>query len=186
MSDTTRPLPAGAKPRGDDFNRLRARIESQRLTGAAGLLASGFSGGSTLAALGLPPVIRRTPVGIIPPWFLTGTVESGTAKININPGLVNNFVPTIGGVSLGAFPRPTLTVTGSVGVIEIKATIDGAGTITAVIVQNVATATADTVTNKYKTIGGWTFASGAFTSVTSILNTNQTLYLCNGTAIWES
>jgi hypothetical protein len=71
-------------------------------------------------------------------------------------------------------------------VIEIKATIDGAGTITAVIVQNVATATADTVTNKYKTIGGWTFASGAFTSVTSILNTNQTLYLCNGTAIWES
>jgi len=122
----------------------------------------------------------------IPPWFLTGTVESGTAKISINPGLVNNFVPTIGGVSLGTFPRPTLTVTGSVGVIEIKATIDGAGIITAVIVQNVATATADTVTNKYKTIGGWTFASGAFTSVTSILNTNQTLYLCNGTAIWES
>jgi hypothetical protein len=123
---------------------------------------------------------------IIPPWFLTGTIESGTAKISINPGLVNNFVPTIGGVSLGAFPRPTLTVTGSVGVIEIKATIDGAGIITAVIVQNVATATADTVTNKYKTIGGWTSASGAFTSVTSILNTNQTFYLCNGTAIWEA
>jgi len=184
MSDTTRPLPAGAKPRGDDFNRLRAQIESQRLTGAAGLLASGFSGGSTLAALGLPPVIRRTPVR--GPWFLTGTVESGTAKISIEPGLVNNFVPTIGGVSLGAFPRPTLTVTGSVGVIEIKATIDGAGIITAVIVQNVATATADTATNKYKTIGGWTLASGAFTSVTSILNTNQTFYLCNGTAIWEA
>jgi len=159
-------------------------MESQRLTSATGLLASGFSGGSTLAALGLPPVIRRTPVRA--PWFLTGTIVSGDAKISVNPGLVNNFVPTIGGVSLAAFPRPTLTVTGSVGVIEIKATIDGAGTITAVIVQNVATATADTVTNKYKTIGNWTFASGAFTSVTSILNTNQSFYLCNGTAIWES
>ena len=122
----------------------------------------------------------------IPPWFLTGTIVSGNAKISVNPGLVNNFVPTIGGVSLGAVPAPTITVTGAVGVIQIKATIDGLGTITAVIVENVATATADTVTNKYKTIGGWTSASGAFTSVTSILNTNQTFYLCNGTPIWEA
>lgn len=122
----------------------------------------------------------------IPPWFLTGTIVSGDAKISVNPGLVNNFVPTIGGVSLAAVPAPTITVTGAVGVIQIKATIDGNGTITAVIVENVATATADTVTNKYKTIGGWTFASGAFTSVTSILNTNQTFYLCNGTPIWEA
>lgn len=122
----------------------------------------------------------------IPPWFLTGTIVSGDAKISVNPGLVNNFVPTIGGVLLAAVPAPTITVTGAVGVIQIKATIDGNGTITAVIVENVATATADTVTNKYKTIGGWTFASGAFTSVTSILNTNQTFYLCNGTPIWEA
>ena len=184
MSDTTRPLPAGAKPRGDDFNRLRAQLESQRLTGASGLLASGFSGGSTLAALGLPPVIRRTSVR--PPWFLTGTIVSGDAKISVNPGLVNNFVPTIGGVSLGAVPAPTITVTGAVGVIQIKATIDAAGTITAVIVENVATATPDTSTNKYRTIGAWSSASGAFTAVTSILNANQTLYLCNGTAIWEA
>jgi len=139
----------------------------------------------TLYTLRNAPSSSSAARTILPPWFLTGTIVSGDAKISVNPGLVNNFVPTIGGVFLGAFPRPTLTVTGSVGVIEIKATIDGAGTITDVIVQKVATATADTVFDKYKTIGSWTFASGTFTSVTSILNTNQTFYLCNATAIWE-
>jgi hypothetical protein len=29
-------------------------------------------------------------------------------------------------------------------------------------------------------------SGGVFTAVTSILNTNQTLYICNGTTIWES
>jgi hypothetical protein len=86
--------------------------------------------------------------------------------------------------SLAAFPAPSITVTGTTGIIELKATIDGAGTITALIAQNVTTASTDTSTNKYKTLGTWTSASGAFTSVTSILNTNQTFRLCNGTAEW--
>jgi len=176
-------IPDGVKLRGRDFTKITQAHNADRVISIQG--ATTFPG-SNGTALVVPRQKKSFTSKIKHPWFLTGTVESGTAKISINPGLVNNFVPTIGGVSLGAFPRPTLTVTGSVGVIEIKATIDGAGTITAVIVQNVATATADTVTNKYKTIGGWTAASGAFTSVTSILNTNQTLYLCNGTAIWES
>jgi len=120
-----------------------------------------------------------------PPWFLTGQIEAGpTAKIYIQPGIVNNFVPTIGGTSMAAYPRPSITVTGATGMIELKATVDGAGTITALIAQNVTTASTDTSTNKYKTLGTWTYASGAFTSVTSILNTNQTFRVCNGTAEW--
>jgi hypothetical protein len=119
------------------------------------------------------------------PWFLTGQIEAGpTAKIYIQPGMVNSFVPTIGGTSMAAYPRPSITVTGATGIIELKATIDGAGTITALIAQNVTTASTDTSTNKYKTLGTWTASGGVFTSVTSILNTNQTFRLCNGTAEW--
>jgi hypothetical protein len=182
-------MPAGAKPRGDDFNKLRAQLESQRITGVAGLVGGGFSGGSTLAALGLPPIVRRPNPSASAPWFLTGAIEAGpVAKIYIKPGMVNNFVPTIDmsgtPTSLAAFPAPSITVTGTTGIIELKATIDGAGTITALIAQNVTTASTDTSTNKYKTLGTWTSASGAFTSVTSILNTNQTFRVCNGTAEW--
>jgi hypothetical protein len=102
--------------------------------------------------------------------------------------MVNNFVPTIGGTSLAAVPAPAMTVTGASGIIQLKATVDGAGAITALIAENVAgpSVTADTATEKYKLVGTWTASGGVFTSVTSILNTNQTLYLCNGTAIWEA
>ena len=122
-----------------------------------------------------------------PPWFLTGQIEAGpTAKIYIQPGMVNNFVPTIGGTSMAAYPRPSITVTGTTGIIQLKATVSSSGIITALIVQNVTTLSTDTATEKYKLVGTWTASGGIFTSVTSILNTNQTLYLCVGTAIWES
>ena len=128
--------------------------------------------------------IKPAASAITPPWYLTGT----DTKIYIKPGMVNNFIPTIDlsgtPTSLAAFPAPSITVTGATGIIELKATVDSAGTITALIAQNVTTASTDTSTNKYKTLGTWTTASGAFTSVTSILNTNQTFRVCNGTAEW--
>jgi hypothetical protein len=122
------------------------------------------------------------------PFALTGFIDTGpTAKIRIAPGMVNNFVPTIGGTSLVAVPPPAITVTGASGIIQLKATVDGAGAITALIAEGVAgpAVTADTATEKYKLVGTWTASGGAFTSVVSILNVNQAFYLCNGTAIWD-
>jgi hypothetical protein len=100
--------------------------------------------------------------------------------------MVNNFVPTIGGTSIAAVPAPGMTVTGASGIIQLKATVDAAGAITALIAEGVAgpAVTADTSTNKYKLVGTWTASGGAFTSVTSILNTNQTFRVCAGVAEW--
>jgi len=87
-----------------------------------------------------------------------------------------------------AVPRPSFTVTGTSGIIQLKATVDAAGTITALILESVAgpAVTTDTATEKYKLIGTWTATAGVFTSVSSILDANQTLYLCGGTPIWEA
>lgn len=100
--------------------------------------------------------------------------------------MVNNAVPTIGGDSLAAVPRPELTVTGSAGVVYLRATVDAAGTITALIIDSDSVIPTDTTADKHKLIGTWTASGGVFTSVVSILNTNQTLYICGGTAIWEA
>lgn len=115
-------LPAGAKPRGSDFNALRAQLEAQRITGAAGLLAGGFGGGSTLAALGLPPAVRRTTVN---PFrvFDASVASPAAAKVTVAYGTVNNFVPTIGGTSIFTSPAPELTVI--TGTVYLKATVDG-------------------------------------------------------------
>lgn len=182
MSDTTRHIPSSAKPRGDDFNKLRAQLEAQRITGAAGVLASGFSGGSTLAALGLPTVVRRTPVA---PFKLVDVSTTGpdAAKVSVVYGTVNNFVPTIGGVSIFTTPAPTLTVV--TGTVYLDATVDGAGAVTAVIIANAATTPADTTTHKYKTLGSVTVTSNAVTAIAQSVITSLNLYLCNGTAIWE-
>ena len=181
-------IPDIVKVRGRDIAKINEAHNADRINSVTGASIYGGRNGVTIA---LPTAVKPRNIVIRHPWFLTGTIEAGpVAKIYIKPGMVNNFVPTIdmSGTpkSLAAFPAPSITVTGATGIIELKATIDGAGTITALIAQNVTTASTDTSTNKYKTIGGWTFASGAFTSVTSILNTNQTFYLCNGTAIWEA
>jgi hypothetical protein len=120
------------------------------------------------------------------PFTLYDASSGGTLKVGIRPGMVNNFVPTIGGTSLVAVPTPSLTVTGSTGIIYLDATVDAAGAITALIIANATSIPADTATQKRKLIGTWTASGGAFTSVVSILDANQTLYLCNGTAIWEA
>ena len=110
-------LPAGAKPRGDDFNRLRAQLESQRVTGSAGVLASAFSGGSTLAALGLPLAIRRTAPAAPFTLYDASTTSGGTVtlKIGIVAGTVNGISPTFTGASpsgvLSDSPPPVLTIT---------------------------------------------------------------------------
>lgn len=122
------------------------------------------------------------------PFRLVGFVDTGpTSKIIVRPGMVNNLVPTIGGTSIAAMPPPALTVSGSTGVVYLKATVDAAGTITALVIQNGTSVPADTTTApiyKYKLIGSWTASGGAFTSVMGILNTNQTFRLCNGAAEW--
>lgn len=120
------------------------------------------------------------------PWTLAGFIESGSAKIRVAPGMVNNFIPTIGGTSIAAAEPPALTVTGSSGQVYLDATVDAAGAITALVIANASAVPSDTTTRKYKLIGTWTASGGAFTSVVSILNANQTLFLCGGTAIWEA
>jgi hypothetical protein len=123
------------------------------------------------------------------PWSLTGFVESGPVyKLLVAPGIVNNALPTISvsgtPTSIAANPPPSLVVTGSSGVVHLKATHDVAGTITALVIESASSLPADTSTIKYKIIGTWTASGGEFTSVVSILNTNQTFRLCNGTAEW--
>ena len=118
-------------------------------------------------------------------WTLNGFIDTGpTAKIRIGPGMVNNFVPTIGGTSIVAETPPSITVTGSTGIIYLDATVDATGAITALIAANATTLPTDTSTHKYKIIGTWTASGGVFTSVNSVLNTNQTFRICGGVAEW--
>jgi hypothetical protein len=123
-------------------------------------------------------------------WYLSGYVESGSTKIRIRPGMVNNFIPTIDvsgtQVSIATVPAPGLVVTGTSGSVYLKSTVDTAGSITALVIESASSVPVDTSTEKHKLLGTWTASGGAFTSVVSILNANQTLYICNGTAIWEA
>lgn len=137
----------------------------------------------------LEPVFPRTEEGdqASSPWALGSSVESGPVyKITVSPGMVGNFIPTIGGTSIAAATPPELTVTGSSGVVYLKAVVDAAGAISSLIIDSASSIPADTTTDKHKLIGTWTASGGAFTSVVSILNANQTLYICGGTAIWEA
>lgn len=181
MSDPSRLLPAGAKPRGADLNSLRAQVLSQRVTGSAGTLASQFSGGSTLAALGLPPAIRRTPV--YPFRVFDASTSAPAAKVTVYYGEVNNFVPTIGGISIFSTTPPALTVIS--GTVYLDATVDAAGTVTALVISNAASTPADTTTNKYRTLASVTVASNAVTAIGQSVTSSLMLYVCGGTAIWE-
>ena len=181
-------IPDIVKVRGRDIAKINEAHNADRINSVTGASIYGGRNGVTIA---LPTAVKPRNIVIRHPWFLTGTIETGpVAKIYIKPGMVNNFVPTIDmsgtPTSLAAFPAPSITVTGTAGIIQLKATVSSSGVITALIAQNVTTLSTDTATEKYKLVGTWTASGGVFTSVTSILNTNQTLYLCVGTAIWES
>lgn len=128
---------------------------------------------------------ERTGNSVSHPFkLINASTTAPAAKVSVIYGTVNNFVPTIGGVSLFTDPAPTLTVV--TGTVYLDATVDGAGTVTAVVIANAATTPADTTTRKYKTIGSVTVASNAVTAIAQNVITSLTLYLCNGTAIWES
>lgn len=154
---------------------------SQRVTGAAGTLASQFSGGSTLAALGLPPIVRRTPA--TPFRVIDASTSDPAAKVTVYYGTVNNFVPTIGGTSIFDPNPPALTVV--TGTVYLDATVDAAGLITNLVISNAASTPADTATNKYRTLASVTVTSNAVTAIGQSATSSLTLYLCGGTAIWE-
>jgi hypothetical protein len=160
-------LPAGAKPRGDDFNKLRAQLEAQRITGAAGLLSSGFSGGSTLAALGLPPVVRRT--GNPRTFFVSG---DGTANLTVTAGAINSIV----------YAGGTLTAPANGDKIYIDATISGT-TVTAVTVSKAASVPADTTTHIYTLLATVAVASSVATVTPVAWNYSQ-LQICAGQGLW--
>lgn len=156
----------------------------QTINGGPGLVRSAGRNGVVLTPYERRQLPRRLSSTL--PWALTSLVEAGNLNIYVLPGMVGNFVPTIGGTSIAAATPPALTVTGSAGQVYLKATVDAAGAITDLVIESASSVPADTSTAKHKLIGTWTASGGAFTSVTSILNANQTLYLCNGVAIWEA
>lgn len=118
------------------------------------------------------------------PWRLTGYIEGGQARIQITPGTVNSFIPTIGIDSLVNVPAPYLVVSGTSGQVYLDAEVDGVGAIIDLDAAEAATVPADTATDKRKLVGTWTASAGVFTSMNSILNTNQTFRVCNGVAEW--
>lgn len=184
---------SGLPPRG-----FLKRTEAQSLVAATRQNATMLAGAGARVTVYPNGTIVEMPRGLRPrakpvpraPWYLAGVRDGEDLKIRVAPGMVNNFVPTIdvGGTpkSLVAIPAPALTVTGSSGVVHLKATVDAAGAITTLVIESAVSLPSDTSTLKHKIIGAWTASGGAFTSATSVLNTNQTLYLCNGTAIWEA
>ena len=178
-------LPEGVKLRGADFNRLARASNEGRVVAVDGMESyASASGVSLFKRQGFEPKVYKAN---LLPWRMDGFIDTGpVAKIRVAPGMVNNFIPTIDGASLVAVPAPALTVSGASGTIYLDATVDAAGNITALIIANATAIPADTSTQKRKLIGTWTASGGAFTNVASVLNANQTLYLCNGTAIWEA
>lgn len=119
------------------------------------------------------------------PFQLTGFVSGSTAYISVFPGSVNNAVPFIGANSIAAIPPPLAVVTGTDGLVWIKATLDASLKIVDLEIDGGTTVPTDTTLEKYLLIGTWTSSGGEFTSVYSMLRSSQTLYICNGTAIWE-
>ena len=121
----------------------------------------------------------------IPFPFKIVAVE-GSAKVTVVYGTVTgggaNIVPTIGGTSLADPTPPELTVV--TGTVYLKATVDSAGTPTAVIIDNAASTPTDTSTLKYRTIGNVT-VSGSTVTISQSVRTSLTLFICNGTAVWE-
>lgn len=122
------------------------------------------------------------------PWRLTA-IDVETREITVDPGMVNNTIPTIGGTSLVVIPKPQLALTSTAsGVIYIRLTVDAAGAITDAIIGSASTMPADTTTGtlyKYKLIGTYTTSAGDLTSLTWILKTNQSFYMCGNTPIWD-
>jgi hypothetical protein len=185
MSDTTRLLRQSGVAKSDDVNRLRAIVQMNIARASAGQVGVRGSHGSVFRqSQGFKTKGYSGTGGVSHPFkLINASTTAPAAKVSVIYGTVNNFVPTIGGTSIFTDPAPTLTVV--TGTVYLDATVDGAGAITAVVIANAATTPADTTTRKYKTIGSVTVASNAVTAIAQNVITSLTLYLCNGTAIWE-
>jgi hypothetical protein len=181
-------VPYSGPARNRDVSKIAETINAGKvMPNSSGARVSNWNNGSIIHT----PRFRQPFYPKSFPFKLSGLIDTNNvAKIFVKPGMVNNFIPTIKvsgiQVSLVAPSVPALVVTESNGVVYIKATVDSAGTITAIEILNALTLPPDTLNAKYRRIGSWTSSSGQFTSILSMLNTNQTLYLCNGSAIWES
>ena len=116
------------------------------------------------------------------------TPTSGAATVTFEPGIIlnagRNISPTVGGGStMATTPRPTLTITTS-GTIYLEATVDAAGTATAIDTKNAATTPTDTSTLKYLTLADVTLAGSVVTVTDRPVRETRNLFVCNGTAIW--
>lgn len=113
---------------------------------------------------------------------------SGAAKVTVANGSVVgggvNAIPTIGGTSIATTPAPELTVV--TGTVYLHATVDSAGVITALVIENAATTPTDTATEKYRTITSVTVSGTAVTIVSpQDVQTSLNLFICSGTANWD-
>jgi hypothetical protein len=68
----------------------------------------------------------------------------------------------------------------------LEATVDGAGNATAIDTKNAATTPASTTTLKRLTIANVTLAGSVVTVTARPVRESRTLYLCNGSPIWEA
>jgi hypothetical protein len=147
-------------------------------------------------------VTEITPQGALPRFRVPGGLSStratihpfqlfavaGAAKIIAANGSVVgggvNAIPTIGGTSIATTPAPELTVV--TGTVYLHATVDAAGAITALVIENAASTPADTTTEKYRTITSVTVTGTTVTLVApQDVQTSLNLFLCGSAAIWE-
>lgn len=113
---------------------------------------------------------------------------AGAAKVTVANGSVVgggvNAIPTIGGTSITTTPAPELTVI--TGTVYLHATVDSAGAITALVIENAASTPTDTTTEKYRTITSVTVSGTAVAIVSpQDVQTSLNLLTCSGTANWD-
>jgi hypothetical protein len=114
---------------------------------------------------------------------------SGAATVTFEPGIITNagrnISPTVGGGStMATTPRPSLTITTS-GTIYLEATVDAAGTATAIDTKNAASTPADTSTLKRLTLANVTLSGSTVTVTGRPVRESRSLFICSGTAIWD-
>lgn len=128
--------------------------------------------------------------GVAEPHPFQPVAVDGVAAVTFEPGIIisggTSISPTVGGGSpMATVPRPQLTITTS-GTIYLEATVDGAGNATAIDTKNAASTPASTTTLKRVTIADVILAGVAVTVTARYFRETRTLYLCNGSPIWEA
>lgn len=163
------------------LNAMVAAIRRNRVTPGPNQLLDQSSGGTQVWE-------RRGRSPIVPHPFYP-SVGSAPDKLIFEPGIITNagrnISPTVGGgATMASLPRPELTVT-TTGTAYLEATVDGAGAATAIDTKNAATTPTDTATLKHLTLATVTLTAGVVTVTDRPVRESRSLYLCNGTAIWD-